>query len=263
MANEQYLRTLSTLIPFKPHSQLAHVFHFMFFVFGLSLGMIVCLYLRSFTLQATPSPMFSPIPSKSLLVETIKGTHIYMKEQELLAMHNMSDEELLRRASMVPIVQESAQKQAPKVAFMFLTNGPLPLSLLWEKFFEGHEGLYSIYVHPHPSYNDSWPRSSVFFGRRIPSQVSFFQNHCNFNMKSLTQWITVWKFSSSSSSFLPFLFGNYTSTKKVSIFISCIFFQISSLNIPLFSAKSVFLGFTMKLFSPFLFNLCIFIFLLS
>ncbi|KAL9391988.1 hypothetical protein Peur_015908 [Populus x canadensis] len=176
MANEQYLRTLSTLIPFKPHSQLAHVFHFMFFVFGLSLGMIVCLYLRSFTftLQATPSPMFSPIPSKSLLVETVKGTHIYMKEQELLAMHNMSDEELLRRASMVPIVQESAHKHAPKVAFMFLTNGPLPLSLLWEKFFEGHEGLYSIYVHPHPSYNDSWPRSSVFYGRRIPSQAVYW-----------------------------------------------------------------------------------------
>ncbi|XAR71371.1 hypothetical protein NMG60_11028597 [Bertholletia excelsa] len=86
-------------------------------------------------------------------------------------MHNMTDEELIRKASMVPGVQElNPQKLIPKVAFMFLTKGPLPFAPLWEKFFRGHEGLYSIYVHPHPSFNDSMPESSVFYGRRIPSK---------------------------------------------------------------------------------------------
>jgi hypothetical protein len=86
---------------------------------------------------------------------------------ELLA-HNMSDIKLLRRASlMVPEVHG-----VPKVAFMFLTKGPLPLDLLWEQFFKGHQGFYSIYVHAHPSFNDSTPEDSVFHGRRIPSQVA-------------------------------------------------------------------------------------------
>ncbi|KAM0000862.1 putative glycosyl transferase, family 14 [Helianthus debilis subsp. tardiflorus] len=59
-----------------------------------------------------------------------------------------------------------------KIAFMFLTPGPLPLSPLWELFFKGHKGLFSIYVHPHPSYNDTTPHDSIFYGTRITSQVS-------------------------------------------------------------------------------------------
>ncbi|XP_043712509.1 glycosyltransferase BC10-like [Telopea speciosissima] len=87
------------------------------------------------------------------------------------AMHEMSDRELLWKASMVPRIQKFPNKQAPKVAFMFLTRGSLPLAPLWEKFFKGHEGLYSIYVHSNPSYNGSVePKGSVFHGRRIPSK---------------------------------------------------------------------------------------------
>ncbi|KAK3036565.1 hypothetical protein RJ639_031006 [Escallonia herrerae] len=86
-------------------------------------------------------------------------------------MHNMSDKELFWRASMVPKIQEFPYNHVPKVAFMFLTPGPLPLAPLWEKFFKGHEGLYSVYVHPHPSFNESLvPEDSFLFGRRIPSQ---------------------------------------------------------------------------------------------
>ncbi|KAJ0106032.1 hypothetical protein Patl1_19150 [Pistacia atlantica] len=82
----------------------------------------------------------------------------------------MDDDELFWRASFVPKIEGFPHHHVPKVAFMFLTKGPLPLALLWEKFFEGSEGLYSIYVHPHPSYNDSVPTNSVFYGRRIPSK---------------------------------------------------------------------------------------------
>lgn len=82
-------------------------------------------------------------------------------------MHRMTDEELLRRASKA---EAFSQKLVPKVAFMFLTRGPLPFAPLWEKFFEGHAGLYSIYVHSDPSYNDSSPEWSVFHRRRVPSK---------------------------------------------------------------------------------------------
>ncbi|RLN24841.1 uncharacterized protein C2845_PM07G03270 [Panicum miliaceum] len=57
------------------------------------------------------------------------------------------------------------------VAFLFLARGDLPLRPLWERFFAGHEGLYSIYVHTAPSYTGSPPEDSVFYGRTIPSQV--------------------------------------------------------------------------------------------
>ncbi|KAI3957220.1 hypothetical protein MKW98_012095 [Papaver atlanticum] len=58
-------------------------------------------------------------------------------------MHKMSDEELFWRASFVPRVKEFPFKRVPKIAFMFLTRGPSPLSPLREKFLKGHEGLYS------------------------------------------------------------------------------------------------------------------------
>uniref|UniRef100_A0A0D6QY64 Uncharacterized protein n=1 Tax=Araucaria cunninghamii TaxID=56994 RepID=A0A0D6QY64_ARACU len=86
-------------------------------------------------------------------------------------MHNMTNDELLWRASMVPFRREVPFKRVPKVAFMFLTKGPLPMMPLWEKFFHGHEGLYSIFVHASPSYQFQVPPKSVFYRRQIPSQV--------------------------------------------------------------------------------------------
>jgi hypothetical protein len=83
----------------------------------------------------------------------------------------MDDGELFRRASTGPRIREFSVDYVPKVAFMFLTKGAIPLAPLWEKFFRGHEGRYTIYVHSHPLYNHSFPLNSVFHGRRIPSQV--------------------------------------------------------------------------------------------
>ncbi|XP_007012231.2 PREDICTED: uncharacterized protein LOC18588028 [Theobroma cacao] len=87
-------------------------------------------------------------------------------------LHTMNDKELLWRASFVPRIKKYPFNRLPKIAFMFLTKGPLPLSPLWERFLKGHEGLYSIYIHSLPSYNAEFPPSSVFYGRQIPSQVS-------------------------------------------------------------------------------------------
>lgn len=86
-------------------------------------------------------------------------------------LHTMNDTELFWRASFVPRIQSYPFKRTPKIAFMFLTKGPLPMAPLWERFFKGHEGLYSIYVHSMPSYTADFSPSSVFYRRQIPSQV--------------------------------------------------------------------------------------------
>ncbi|KAK2983847.1 hypothetical protein RJ640_008523 [Escallonia rubra] len=90
--------------------------------------------------------------------------------------HTMNDTELFWRASFVPRIKEYPFKRTPKIAFMFLTRGPLPLAPLWERFFKGHEGLYSIYMHTLPSYEADYPPSSVFYQRQIPSQPGDYEN---------------------------------------------------------------------------------------
>lgn len=86
-------------------------------------------------------------------------------------MHNMNDLELFWRASFVPQIKSYPYKRVPKIAFMFLAKGPLPLAPLWERFFKGNEELFSIYMHPLPSYVADFPQTSVFYKRQIPSQV--------------------------------------------------------------------------------------------
>lgn len=86
-------------------------------------------------------------------------------------MHTMSDKELFWRASFVPQIKKYPFARVPKIAFMFLTKGPLPLAPLWERFFKGHS-LYSIYIHSLPSYEPRFPSTSVFYDRQIPSQIA-------------------------------------------------------------------------------------------
>ncbi|KAF8110020.1 hypothetical protein N665_0088s0035 [Sinapis alba] len=84
--------------------------------------------------------------------------------------HGMSDDELFWRASMVPVKEEYPYERVPKVAFMFLTRGPLPMLPLWEKFFKGNEKYLSVYVHTPPGYDMNVSRDSPFHDRQIPSQ---------------------------------------------------------------------------------------------
>ncbi|KMZ64599.1 Core-2/I-branching beta-1,6-N-acetylglucosaminyltransferase familyprotein [Zostera marina] len=87
-------------------------------------------------------------------------------------LHKMNDRQLFWRSSFVPGIKEYPFQRIPKIAFMFLTRGPLPLHPLWEKFFEGHRSLYSIYIHSLPSYVPDFSSSSPFYRRQIPSQVT-------------------------------------------------------------------------------------------
>jgi len=92
------------------------------------------------------------------------------------ARHAMADEELLWLASFAPRARGRSGgypfRRVPKVAFMFLAHGPLPLAPLWERFFRGNEGRYSIYVHTMPLYRANFTSDSVFYRRQIPSKVS-------------------------------------------------------------------------------------------
>ncbi|XP_057784159.1 glycosyltransferase BC10 [Salvia miltiorrhiza] len=142
----------------KRHSLADRLFQLFLFAVGVSVGAVSILCLRSFSF-AIPSIPFSTLKSSSpVLLET---RDVSLK----LMMHNMSDAELLARVG---------NTTSYKVAFMFLTPGPLPLAPVWDRFFKGHQGLYSVYVHPHPSYNHSAPPHSAFYGRTIPTQAVYW-----------------------------------------------------------------------------------------
>lgn len=134
-------------------------FHCLFFVAGLFLGMIVCVWIA--TLWLTPANYIVSFTSSLPSNRTSQSPN----------MHNMSDPELITKALKIER-KKGFSSVVPKVAFMFLTHADLPLGPLWERFFRRYQGLYSIYWHTHPSFRESVPETSVFYGTRIPSQVS-------------------------------------------------------------------------------------------
>lgn len=176
------------------------LFAFFFLAIGFVLGIIKGQYISSSTVSrssSSPSSLHLTSPSSLHLtppppvkkIEPITdqarvGLKGYMEPTDI--MHGMSDEELFWKASMVPRIKRLPYHWFPKIAFLFLTNGEIPLAPLWEKFFEGHGGLYSIYVHSDPQFNGSMPVRSVFYGRRIRSKVC---SHSNFHVISSYFWL--------------------------------------------------------------------------
>ncbi|XP_076902761.1 glycosyltransferase BC10-like [Bidens hawaiensis] len=156
------------------------LFHLFIFLIGLPIGFICSFYLQSFctVVQASILSVFHSLSlasSPPLLphadnLSSLTPPQPLQPNEKTPMMHNMSDEELVKSVMEVSTTTTTSYK----VAFMFLTPGPLPLSPLWELFFKGHEGLFSIYVHPHPSYNDTFPQDSVFYGTRITSQPVYW-----------------------------------------------------------------------------------------
>nr|AAL38356.1 unknown protein [Arabidopsis thaliana]AAO29975.1 unknown protein [Arabidopsis thaliana] len=159
--------------------------------FGFGLGFILNVHIRNvsfnpqlFRLSSlSPSSFSTPplqpqpeivVPLNDTVVATNDDDHEVGQKGHYLMMpenvvHNMTEEELLLRASKI---QEKTLKMTKKAAFMFLTRGKLPLAKLWERFFKGHEGLFSIYIHTSdPFYfDDHTPETSPFYRRRIPSK---------------------------------------------------------------------------------------------
>ncbi|CAA0834231.1 Core-2/I-branching beta-1-6-N-acetylglucosaminyltransferase family protein [Striga hermonthica] len=66
-----------------------------------------------------------PVPARELSDDEF-ASHVVIRD--ILAMH--------------PNISAS-----PKIAFLFLTPGALQFERLWDKFLQGHEGRFSVYVH--------------------------------------------------------------------------------------------------------------------
>ncbi|PSR85261.1 Mediator of RNA polymerase II transcription subunit like, partial [Actinidia chinensis var. chinensis] len=59
-----------------------------------------------------------------------------------------TDDEIASRVVIRDILSAPPlESKNPKIAFLFLTPGALPFEKLWDKFFHGHEGKFSVYVH--------------------------------------------------------------------------------------------------------------------
>jgi hypothetical protein len=113
---------------------------------------------------STPNSYF---PDSDSDVWHCKQHHVEVESYTDWVTGNFTDDQLLcaaHRRSKQPI---AAGKQ--RIAFLFLTRGPLPLEPVWRKFFAGYEDQYSIYVHASdPGYE--YPRDSIFYNRTIPSK---------------------------------------------------------------------------------------------
>ncbi|KAK2375866.1 glycosyltransferase BC10 [Trifolium repens] len=178
--NQQSLNSLSRHFNSNNLQLNRFLSYFIFLAFGVTIGIIISFYLKSFNfnLQFTqfssqkvshvPSPPLQPVVYNSSLNHSHIGLKKFIEPSHVV--HDLSDDELLWRASLNPKIDEYPFDRVPKVAFLFLVRGSVTLAPLWEKFFQGHNGYYSIYVHSNPSYNGSEVESPVFHGRRIPSK---------------------------------------------------------------------------------------------
>ncbi|KAK8359965.1 hypothetical protein V6Z11_A04G132300 [Gossypium hirsutum] len=185
--NNNQSTTLSKLFNAKWHV-FNFISYFLLFGCGLTVGVILSFHLKNISLDlhtqlsltsrsSSPSLAMAPQQPSDSPVETISddraqyGLNDFLEPPE--AMHGMDDPQLLWRASMIPRIAQYPFNRVPKVAFLFLTKGHVSLAPLWEKFFKGYKGMYSIYIHSNPSFNLSKaaePQGSVFYGRRIPSK---------------------------------------------------------------------------------------------
>ncbi|XP_010433033.1 PREDICTED: uncharacterized protein LOC104717196 [Camelina sativa] len=84
------------------------------------------------------------------------------------SLREYTDDEIAARVvirdilSSPPVIRKNS-----KIAFMFLTPGTLPFERLWDRFFQGHEGKFSVYIHA--SKERPVHYSSYFVNREIRS----------------------------------------------------------------------------------------------
>lgn len=144
-----------------------------FFLLFLGLGIAFTIFSMFMSRHFRFENVFIPVTSNRIqsCFQEPNDFHSWIKPP-LNVWHSMNDSQLFWRASFDPQIKLYPFKRVPKLAFMFLTRGPLPMAPLWERFFKGHEEHYSIYIHALPAYNESYPPSSTFYRRQVPSQVA-------------------------------------------------------------------------------------------
>ncbi|KAI4965394.1 hypothetical protein ZWY2020_054671 [Hordeum vulgare] len=137
-------------------------------VIGLSVSANVSrYYYNSHTELFFPTATYSSCDRRGATGDCGPGFKAFVHPPQLA--HSMTDEELFWRATLVPTADEFPFQRVPKVAFLFMTRGPLPFAPLWERFFRGHQGLFSVYLHTIPDYKLNVSKTSPFYSRQIPS----------------------------------------------------------------------------------------------
>lgn len=96
----------------------------------------------------------------------------------LVVAPDKEDAAVFQRALLAEVESVPRPGSVAKVAFMFLTRGPLPMAPLWERFFNGSEGKYSIVIHTAPKYRyKPGELPKPFHGRHIRSKVRSYTRH--------------------------------------------------------------------------------------
>ncbi|XP_039018699.1 glycosyltransferase BC10-like [Hibiscus syriacus] len=91
-------------------------------------------------------------------------------QPSVIAARELSDEETRSHVVIREILRTTPiQSKNPKIAFLFLTSGTLHFEPLWDNFFRGHEGRFSVYVHT--SREKPVHTSRYFIGRDFHSET--------------------------------------------------------------------------------------------
>ncbi|CAE6101436.1 unnamed protein product [Arabidopsis arenosa] len=63
--------------------------------------------------------------------------------------------------------------QKSQIAFLFIARNRLPLEFVWDAFFQGEDGKFSIYVHSRPGFvlSEATTRSKFFLDRQVNDSI--------------------------------------------------------------------------------------------
>ncbi|KAI4379666.1 hypothetical protein MLD38_005935 [Melastoma candidum] len=82
---------------------------------------------------------------------------------------DLTDEEIASRVVAHDILGMPHPTKSPKISFLFMCAGSLPFEKLWDRFFRGHEGRFSVYIHT--SSEKPAHVSSYFMDREVRSTM--------------------------------------------------------------------------------------------
>lgn len=118
----------------------------------------------SFLFSSSRHEITSAIVRPSITCPTFSTTR-----QEYLLPVFGTDQELLRHA-FHQAIEGPVSPGLPRIAFLFIVRGPIPLEPVWRRYLQGHEELWSLYVHPSDPVDYKFPPGSFFEGKEIPSK---------------------------------------------------------------------------------------------
>ncbi|KAK4786325.1 hypothetical protein SAY86_003014 [Trapa natans] len=89
-----------------------------------------------------------PQSSSACYIFSSRGCKVLTDWLPPIPSREYTDEEIASRIVIKEILSTpSPETRNPKIAFMFLSPGSLPFERLWDRFFRGHEGRFTVYVH--------------------------------------------------------------------------------------------------------------------